>query len=549
MTLSFSYNPFAGVVCDTCGAMMDPKSGITNKLLTDHRTKKHTGCQVNADVQVERLQREENALAELHHTLLGEDTEKLKLYMKSWSDTLHKVFWCIPCNRGFLQRSSHRPHRDQLLQLKARKPPAVEFPKAFLREAHHTLAEMTRLFCNSYKKALLDPFILAAAAAINHRAVPGPAINALRARVESALRARAAVADASCHQRCYQLNNKWTPEQETKLREAVKDHGEDWVAVGALFIGRTNKCCQERWKTIKSKLTPEEDAELMKKVQKSLQTLDRSSCASNSKPIKTTTEDLADDRHNTQQSKKVPLEVHCTVLYVPQDMQEPTEDDEASVSTENGREDPSINQTVAVRRKAAKRSLPWDLKAGELHIVSSTPQAEEIPARKKRRIEEHLPTATDEAARNTAASPDLSVGQPHPAVDNDNVNADPVPNTQPNALATRATANWTKDEDAKLINAVTNTSKNKWGNEYMTDWVTVAALVPGRTTSQCKHRWRDVLNPSIDRKPPGRSGTWIEDEDSKLKDAVQMHGGKNWGAISALVPGRTKNQCRLESQH
>jgi hypothetical protein len=32
-------------------------------------------------------------------------------------------------------------------------------------------------------------------------------------------------------------------------------------------------------------------------------------------------------------------------------------------------------------------------------------------------------------------------------------------------------------------------------------------------------------------------GTWSEDKDIKLKDAVQRHGGKDWGAIAALVPG------------
>ncbi len=40
------------------------------------------------------------------------------------------------------------------------------------------------------------------------------------------------------------------------------------------------------------------------------------------------------------------------------------------------------------------------------------------------------------------------------------------------------------------------------------------------------------------------AGTWIEDEDDKLDDAVQIYGGKDWGAIAALVPGRNKNQCR-----
>jgi hypothetical protein len=41
-------------------------------------------------------------------------------------------------------------------------------------------------------------------------------------------------------------------------------------------------------------------------------------------------------------------------------MQEPTEDDddEASISTENEGEDPNLNDTFVVRRKAAKRTLP-----------------------------------------------------------------------------------------------------------------------------------------------------------------------------------------------
>jgi hypothetical protein len=41
----------------------------------------------------------------------------------------------------------------------------------------------------------------------------------------------------------------------------------------------------------------------------------------------------------------------------------------------------------------------------------------------------------------------------------------------------------------------------------------------------------------------GRGVKWTVDEDSKLKDAFQTHGGKNWSGIAALVPGRTKSQC------
>jgi hypothetical protein len=51
------------------------------------------------------------------------------------------------------------------------------------------------------------------------------------------------------------------------------------------------------------------------------------------------------------------------------------------------------------------------------------------------------------------------------------------------------------------------------------DWVAIAALVPARTKSQCCSIWHDFLDPSIDR-TPGRMGTRAEDEDSRLKDAV-----------------------------
>jgi hypothetical protein len=67
----------------------------------------------------------------------------------------------------------------------------------------------------------------------------------------------------------------------------------------------------------------------------------------------------------------------------------------------------NTNRTVTVRRKATKRTLPFDLAAGELE---ASPQAEDIlAARKKPRLDEPLPTTTDEAM---TASPDVSVGPP-----------------------------------------------------------------------------------------------------------------------------------------
>ncbi len=64
-------------------------------------------------------------------------------------------------------------------------------------------------------------------------------------------------------------------------------------------------------------------------------------------------------------------------------MQNPTDqaEAEASIPEETGSNDsPNKNRPVAVRRKAAKRTLPWDLQAGELDLMSPPPppQAESV---------------------------------------------------------------------------------------------------------------------------------------------------------------------------
>jgi Pyruvate/2-oxoacid:ferredoxin oxidoreductase delta subunit len=81
--------------------------------------------------------------------------------------------------------------------------------------------------------------------------------------------------------------------------------------------------------------------------------------------------------------------------------------------------------------------------------------------------------------------------------------------TQPNA---GATGRWTLEENAKLTRAVANTSNKKHGKEYRTDWVTIAALFPGRTKIHCYNRWHNCLDPNIDR-ATGRQGKWTADEE------------------------------------
>jgi hypothetical protein len=165
-------------------------------------------------------------------------------------------------------------------------------------------------------------------------------------------------------------------------------------------------------------------------------------------------------------------------------------------------------------------------------------QDKDIPVTKKPRLQEpYLTTTADEATTNTASAGAM-VALPPPA---DNATDDPKTCAQPHARAARCY--WTLEEDAKLTSAVTNTPKKKLGKGYRTDWVTIAALVPSRKRSQCKNRWCDVLDPSINR-TTGQKGSWTTDEDNKLRDVVQSYGGKNWDAIAALIPTRTKRQLR-----
>jgi hypothetical protein len=218
-------------------------------------------------------------------------------------------------------------------------------------------------------------------------------------------------------------------------------------------------------------------------------------------------------------------------------MQNPTDPAEASVSTVTVREGPRLNPmgTFTGHRKAAKRSERW---------YKNIAEPLSTPARKKPRHGEHVPTATDEAARKIA-SPESSVGLPPPTAATDD--ADSVTETQPN---TGATGRWTEEEVAKLISAVTVTCKKKKknGKKPRMDWGAIATLVPGRTEKQCRNRWKDTLYHSISL-TAGRTGSWTEDEDLKLKYSVQIHGGKNWAAIAALVPSRTQKQCNRRWSH
>jgi hypothetical protein len=106
---------------------------------------------------------------------------------------------------------------------------------------------------------------------------------------------------------------------------------------------------------------------------------------------------------------------------------------------------------------------------------------------------------------------------------------------EPTINGTLVKGKWAVEEDAKLIKWVKKCGKQ--------DWVAVAALVPGRSSCQCNHRWVNYVGPSTTK---GIEGKWTAEEDVKLIGGLKKFGNNkvNWVRVTALIPGRTNFQCR-----
>ncbi|KAF9579099.1 hypothetical protein BGW38_004790, partial [Lunasporangiospora selenospora] len=89
---------------------------------------------------------------------------------------------------------------------------------------------------------------------------------------------------------------------------------------------------------------------------------------------------------------------------------------------------------------------------------------------------------------------------------------------------------WTPEEDAFLIAAV-----QKYGDKTE-KWAKIAACVPGRTNKNCRKRWFHSLDPSL------KKGAWTEEEDHLLRTGVEKFKGQ-WSKIAERIQGRTDDQC------
>jgi hypothetical protein len=88
---------------------------------------------------------------------------------------------------------------------------------------------------------------------------------------------------------------------------------------------------------------------------------------------------------------------------------------------------------------------------------------------------------------------------------------------------------WTREEDELIISFVAENGTR--------DWTKLAALLPGRIGKQCRERWRNHLDPDVNREP------WSEKEDTILIDMYDKIGSK-WVKIAEHLPGRSDNAIK-----
>ena len=90
---------------------------------------------------------------------------------------------------------------------------------------------------------------------------------------------------------------------------------------------------------------------------------------------------------------------------------------------------------------------------------------------------------------------------------------------------------WNKEEDQILRRAILYYGPKNWQQ--------ISYCLDGRNNSQCFHRWMKGINPKI------RRDKWSFSEDLILGvSLIKIYGNKKWSKIANHLPGRTDIQCR-----
>jgi hypothetical protein len=96
----------------------------------------------------------------------------------------------------------------------------------------------------------------------------------------------------------------------------------------------------------------------------------------------------------------------------------------------------------------------------------------------------------------------------------------------------RTRRKWTPAEDQILFETMTRANHNS----QPVAWHLIAQSLKHRTNKDCRKRWHSKLAADVNK------GPWLPDEDSRLYDAVQIHGSK-WMLVASQVGTRDGDQC------
>ncbi|RNJ58007.1 hypothetical protein D7B24_005324 [Verticillium nonalfalfae] len=91
---------------------------------------------------------------------------------------------------------------------------------------------------------------------------------------------------------------------------------------------------------------------------------------------------------------------------------------------------------------------------------------------------------------------------------------------------------WTEEEDAILHEEAIKQGKSSLGP--IKDWHRIAAKLANRTNKDCRKRWFNKVRGGL------RTGPWSEDEDQKLRQAVEKY-GQRWTLISQEFGSRSSD--------
>ena len=95
--------------------------------------------------------------------------------------------------------------------------------------------------------------------------------------------------------------------------------------------------------------------------------------------------------------------------------------------------------------------------------------------------------------------------------------------------------NWSVEEDDAIISIVTSDPTLSWTE--ITQILSEEPVLKVRTGKQCKERWTNHLDPSLDK------GTWST---SELLDLFTAHSqiGNKWAQIRQFIPHRSENSIK-----